>query len=293
MQIFFSYARDDAAFALQLASDLRNGGAQLWIDQLDISPGEHWDKAIEAALKSCPAFLVILSPRSVSSSNVSDEVHYALEEGKKILPVMYQACELPFRLRRLQYIDFTKDYKASLTACIAHVKTLFGEAVASETAAKPMKPADSTAEAAREDELIRSQSRERLNGTRFLWVDDRPSNNRYERKALEELGAEIHLAIDTNDAILITNEIAFDLIISDMGRPSDQRAGYALLSKLRKMNVNVPFIIYAGSSSPEYTKEAIRAGAVGYTDNPHDLLEMILTAVGNSNPRLSKRPTAP
>src|ERR1700730_5928458 len=103
MQIFFSYARDDAAFALQLASDLRNGGAQLWIDQLDISPGEHWDKAIEAALKSCPAFLVILSPRSVSSSNVSDEVHYALTEEKTgLVPCIVENGEADAAIARLR-----------------------------------------------------------------------------------------------------------------------------------------------------------------------------------------------
>ncbi len=36
---FFSYSRLDAEFALKLAKDLRNAGASVWIDQLDISPG--------------------------------------------------------------------------------------------------------------------------------------------------------------------------------------------------------------------------------------------------------------
>jgi CheY-like chemotaxis protein len=258
---------------------LRAGGAELWIDQLDISPGQHWDNAIETALKNCPAFLVILSPRSVGSRNVLDEVHYALEEGKKILPVMYESCELPFRLRRLQYIDFTRNYEASLNACLAHVSTLFGGDEVLETTPKPAPSRGLPAGPAEVNELIRSPSSERLNGKRFLWVDDRPSNTRYERKALEELGAEIHLAIDTSDALLITNEIAFDFIISDMARPSGQRAGYILLSHLREMNANVPFVIYAGSNSPQYKTEAIRAGAVGSTNNPHELFEMIFAAL--------------
>ncbi|PKP40461.1 MAG: hypothetical protein CVT96_08715 [Bacteroidetes bacterium HGW-Bacteroidetes-13] len=37
--IFFSYSRDDTEFVLQLAKNLRQAGADVWLDQLDISPG--------------------------------------------------------------------------------------------------------------------------------------------------------------------------------------------------------------------------------------------------------------
>ena len=41
-KIFFSYARADAEeFALKLATALRNDGANVWIDQLDIKGGEN------------------------------------------------------------------------------------------------------------------------------------------------------------------------------------------------------------------------------------------------------------
>lgn len=36
---FFSYSRTDTEFTRKLATDLRNAGADLWIDQLDIQPG--------------------------------------------------------------------------------------------------------------------------------------------------------------------------------------------------------------------------------------------------------------
>jgi|SRR5579862_358398 len=282
MKIFFSYAREDAAFALKLASALRKAGAELWIDQLDIRPGEHWDNAVEAALKECPAFLVILSSRSVSSHNVLDEVHYAIEEAKKILPIMYETCKLPFRLRRLQYIDFTEHYEDALKACVAHVRMLFGQ-TASATLPRTTKLDGLSDELNKLDQVIRTQSSERLSGKRFLWVDDQPSNNRYERKALEELGAEIHLAIDTKDAMLIAREMAFHLVISDIARPSSGRAGYTLLANLRKANLDIPVVFYTGSNAERDRKEAIRAGAVGCTNSPYDLLEMIVTALAKPN----------
>ncbi|HZV70306.1 MAG TPA: TIR domain-containing protein [Saprospiraceae bacterium] len=109
-KIFFSYSRFDSNFALKLAKDLREAGADIWIDQLDIPAGNHWDSAVEGALSSAAFVLVILSPSSTASTNVMDEVSFALESGKKIIPVLLDDCLAPFRLRRLQRIDFTSDY---------------------------------------------------------------------------------------------------------------------------------------------------------------------------------------
>ena len=106
-KIFFSYSRLDSAFALKLAQDIRDAGADIWIDQLDIQAGNHWDSAVEQALTTSVCVLVILTPASTSSTNVMDEVSFALESGKKIIPVLLEDCLPPFRLRRLQRIDFT------------------------------------------------------------------------------------------------------------------------------------------------------------------------------------------
>ena len=86
----------------------------MWLDQLDIHPGQRWDRAVEEALRNCERILLILSPSSVSSDNVLDEVSFALETNKTIIPVLYLDCAIPFRLRRLQYIDFRTDYDRGL-----------------------------------------------------------------------------------------------------------------------------------------------------------------------------------
>ena len=41
---FFSYAREDSAFVLRLANELREAGLNLWLDQLDILGGQRWDR---------------------------------------------------------------------------------------------------------------------------------------------------------------------------------------------------------------------------------------------------------
>ncbi len=114
-KIFISYSRADSEFVLELAEKLRSSGVHFWLDQLDTTAGQHWDRAIEEALETSELLLVILSPASVNSDNVLDEVSYALEEKKQIVPVLYQKCVIPFRLRRLHYLDFTGDFDRALT----------------------------------------------------------------------------------------------------------------------------------------------------------------------------------
>ena len=113
-QIFFSYARPDSEFAEKLANDLRSAGVSLWFDQYDILPGDRWDSAVQNALKSSPWLLVVLSPHSVVSENVMDEVAEALKLGKKVVPVLHLQCDIPFRIARLQYVDFTTSYQSGM-----------------------------------------------------------------------------------------------------------------------------------------------------------------------------------
>ena len=111
---FLSYAHADSAFALKLANSLRVAHANIWIDQLDIPAGNRWDVAIEKALKDTNNLILILTKAAVSSDNVMDEVSYTLEVGKTIFPVLVEECDVPFRLRRLQFIDFTAGYEKGL-----------------------------------------------------------------------------------------------------------------------------------------------------------------------------------
>ena len=111
---FFSYSREDTEFAFKLAKDLKAAGANVWLDQLDIKPGEWWDRAVEDAVTHCPRMLIVLSPASVNSKNVMDEVSFALEENKTIIPILHRDCQIPFRLRRVQRVDFRTDYAEAL-----------------------------------------------------------------------------------------------------------------------------------------------------------------------------------
>jgi formylglycine-generating enzyme required for sulfatase activity len=115
MTTFISYSRVNADFAVSIAKDLKLAGFDVWLDQLDIPTGSRWDDEIEKALEASNIFLIILSPESIQSQNVKDEIGYAIDSGKHILPVVIKNCKVPFRLRRFQYVDFTAEsYEQSL-----------------------------------------------------------------------------------------------------------------------------------------------------------------------------------
>jgi TIR domain. len=109
-QYFFSYTRSDAEFVFKLASEIRDAGVNLWLDQLDIRGGQRWDRAVEDALAECQGMIAVLSPESVESNNVMDEISYALEADKTVVPILLRSCNIPFRLRRVQMVDFTESY---------------------------------------------------------------------------------------------------------------------------------------------------------------------------------------
>ncbi len=115
---FLSYARADAEQALRLADDLIAAGVSVWVDQYDIRPSQHWDRAVETAVRACRGMIVVISPRATQSPNVADEVSVAIDDGKDLIPILIETCALPLRLTRMQYIDATRDYQDALRRCL-------------------------------------------------------------------------------------------------------------------------------------------------------------------------------
>ncbi len=120
---FISYSRQDELFAMRLAKDLKPSGAPVWLDQLDIKPGQRWDDSVEQALSAASRMLVLLSSFSANSENVKDEVALAFDEKKTVIPIICGDCIIPFRLRRMQYIDFRVDYEGSLRKVVEVLST--------------------------------------------------------------------------------------------------------------------------------------------------------------------------
>lgn len=112
-----------------------------------------------------------------------------------------------------------------------------------------------------------------------LWVDDRPDNNIYERRAFEAVGLHFTLALSTNEALDLLKRHKYAAIISDMGRLEGKEEGYVLLDEVRRQGDQTPFFIYAGSDLPEHKRETTTHGGQGSTNNPQELFQMVMNAI--------------
>ncbi len=119
---------------------------------------------------------------------------------------------------------------------------------------------------------------------RVLWVDDRPANNSREIRQLEVRGIGVDTATSTEEALklLTDNPGKYSLVISDMARGLQRRAGYDLLNEARRRGLETPYIIYAGSGQPEQDAEAKQRGALGSTNSPIRLFELINQALARA-----------
>jgi CheY-like chemotaxis protein len=178
-----------------------------------------------------------------------------------------------FSVRTPVFEASVKRIQAEAAAAIA-AAAISKEGATPETAVRGVKAAADLVAQAVTPSVVR-----RAGKATVLWVDDRPENNVYERQALEALGVTVVLSMSTEDALAELGKQKFDIIISDMGRPPDQKAGYTLLDNVRGSGDRTPFFIYMGSRALEERAEARRRGAQLCTNRPEELIEHVLSAL--------------
>jgi hypothetical protein len=111
-RVFISYAREDEAFVLRLASALKARDTPVWLDQWDIPPGADWDRTIDRALRESSKVVVVLTPAAVASQQVRAEILAAVNAKEKdVFPVLYTDCDVPRILNLYHFSDFRDSRK--------------------------------------------------------------------------------------------------------------------------------------------------------------------------------------
>lgn len=115
---------------------------------------------------------------------------------------------------------------------------------------------------------------------KILWVDDKPSINVfYAKQTLEHNNCTFDFVFSTNQALLCLKENRqYDLIISDLKRRNNRRAGIDLIERLNKSNIKTPVIIFAGEKGIKLFKEKMLS--LGITNiisakEPESLIETV------------------
>jgi WD40 repeat protein len=115
--VFLSYSRRDSEFVVRLSAALDVRGKQVWLDTGSIADAEVFPQAIRNAIETSDAFLFVITPEAVSSAYCEQEVTYAGELGKRIVPVLRQPVadsEIPTEIRERNWIPFTEDTEFDL-----------------------------------------------------------------------------------------------------------------------------------------------------------------------------------
>jgi hypothetical protein len=111
--VFISHNHEDKHFVRRLGADLAASGVRPWIDEAEINVGESLIAKVSRAIDEMDYFAVVLSPRSVGSAWVQQELEQALTTQLaarqiKVLPILLEKCEIPAFLRGKLYADFSE-----------------------------------------------------------------------------------------------------------------------------------------------------------------------------------------
>lgn len=113
---FLCHSSEDKGVVRELYSRLMRIGVAPWLDEMDILPGAEWELEIRKAIRECDVVLACLSAKSVSKTGfVQKEIRFALDRADEkppgtvyIIPVLLEACAVPERLARWQWVDLSE-----------------------------------------------------------------------------------------------------------------------------------------------------------------------------------------
>ena len=112
-QVFTSYSRRDTETVDTIVEKMSQAGIDVWIDRSDIQAGDRWRVQIVRAIRTSPAFVLMLSPSSAESDNVRKEIDLSQGYERPIFPFMLQKVrplpdEISYQLAGEQIIDVEK-----------------------------------------------------------------------------------------------------------------------------------------------------------------------------------------
>ena len=302
-RVFISYSHDSAVHqrrVLDLANRLRREGVDAIIDQYEQSPPGGWTLWCEAEIRKADFVLMVCTEtyfRRVNNEEEPGRGHGVLWEAllirqhlydagsisRKFFPVLFGDASpdhVPIAVKgntifKLETADGYEDLYRLLTDQPRVQKPDLGKL-------RPMPPIEPQwVSTPSEPELLYPLLPPRVDSERWknciLWVDNNHLNRIFERRDFEALGVTFSLAQSTTEALDLLSNKRFSAIISNVNRPGEPRAGYALLNTLRNRGDHTPFFFYAGRGDRlEYRQEALDNHAQGSTGDYRRLFRMVM-----------------
>ena len=121
-KLFISYSRAQTPFVDSLADQLEDSGYSLWLDYQKLVPARPWFPQIEAGIDGADVMLLVVSKESITSKNVEPEWKRALERGKRIILLIFEAVRLPTALQACEWVDVRGSYNRAFQQLIDQIE---------------------------------------------------------------------------------------------------------------------------------------------------------------------------
>ena len=116
-QIFLSYAREDETQVRGVYRRLIDAGFEVWMDKIDLLPGQRWQQEIPRAIRRADFILIFFSRNSVAKRGyVQREFRLALDTLEEMppdaihtIPIRLDDCEIPEQFHHLQWSDMSEE----------------------------------------------------------------------------------------------------------------------------------------------------------------------------------------
>lgn len=108
--VFISYRRKDVEFVKQLAQAFSAQGREVWVDWEDIPPGvADFSREIQSGIEKANTFVAVLSPDFLDSEYCLNELHYAADLNKRIIPIVHRSIDgrsIPPSIQLINWVYF-------------------------------------------------------------------------------------------------------------------------------------------------------------------------------------------
>lgn len=129
-KIFISYARENYEEASTLYKDLKCRGHEPWLDQIELLPGQQWQRNIKEAIQNSDFYLLFISKIALSKTGfVRREINYALEvldqfppDKIYFIPVLLENIKIPLEFKHIHCIDISTNRAEGLKKIIAAIE---------------------------------------------------------------------------------------------------------------------------------------------------------------------------
>jgi TIR domain len=99
-KVFISYVQEDGAVAYEIAAGLETQGYSSWYYERDCPAGADYFEETHKAISDCEAMVIVISPRSLPSDQITREIVRAVESSKATFPLLLEVSHDDYAHRR-------------------------------------------------------------------------------------------------------------------------------------------------------------------------------------------------